>query len=72
MKEALGEIIGANATKNILISHVNEDRIDLGGASSQVHSTPRVAGLIRVSFSSCCVRLPGECVRMMDGGGYVM
>ncbi|KDR69170.1 hypothetical protein GALMADRAFT_215200 [Galerina marginata CBS 339.88] len=32
MKEALGEIIGANATKNVLISHVNEDRIDLGAA----------------------------------------
>ena len=31
MKEALGEIIGANSTKNVMIAVVNKDRINLGG-----------------------------------------
>ena len=70
MEEALGEIIGANEARKVLIARVNEDRTDLGGAWSRVHSTRRLAWLIRVSLSSCCVRLPGECVRMMDGGLY--
>ena len=60
MKEALGEIIGANSTKIVLIEVVNKDRINLGGVWFAVHLTTRVVELMRLLLFSCLVCLPGE------------